>query len=71
MAWVGRDHKDHLIPIPVQWTWLYGFPSPAQAAKGPIQSVFECLQGWGIHNFSGQPVPGPHCPLNKEFPANF
>ncbi|EOB01623.1 hypothetical protein Anapl_10518, partial [Anas platyrhynchos] len=26
----------------------------------------EHLQGWGIHNLSGQPVPVPHHPLREE-----
>jgi len=49
MAWVGRDLKAHLIPT----------PSLDQAAHGPIQPGFECFQGWGIHSFSGQPIPPP------------
>ena len=27
-----------------------------QAAQGPIPPDLEHLQGWGIHNFSGQPL---------------
>ena len=38
----------------------------AQAAQGPIQPGLEHLQGWGIHNLSGQPVPAPHHSLGKE-----
>ena len=34
-----------------------------QVAQSPIQPGLEHLQGWGIHNFSGQPVP--HHPLSK------
>jgi len=31
-----------------------------QAAQGPIQPGLEHLQGQGILNLSGQPVPAPH-----------
>jgi len=27
-----------------------------------------CLQGWGIHHLSGQPVPVPHYPCCKKLP---
>ena len=37
-----------------------------QAAQGPIQPGLEHLQGWGIHNLSGQPVPAPHHSPGKE-----
>jgi len=37
-----------------------------QAAQDPIQPGLEHLQGWGIHNLSGQPVPAPHHSLGKE-----
>ncbi|KAK4821719.1 LOW QUALITY PROTEIN: hypothetical protein QYF61_000262 [Mycteria americana] len=33
-----------------------------QVAQSPIQPVLEHFQGWGIHNFSGQPVPASHHP---------
>ena len=39
--------------------------------QSPTQPGLEYLQGWGIHSFSGQPVPGPHCPLSKEFLLNY
>jgi len=31
-----------------------------QVAQSPIQFDLECLQRWGIHHISGQPVPAPH-----------
>ena len=37
-----------------------------QISWWPIQPGLECLQGWGIHNFSGQPVTVPHL-LRKVF----
>jgi len=45
--------------------------APAQAAQGPIQPSLKHLQGWGIHRFSGQLVPVPHCPLSAKFPPKF
>ena len=41
-----------------------------QAAQGPIQPGLEHLQGQGIHNFSGQPVPAPYHSPGKELPPN-
>ena len=38
-----------------------------QAVLGPIQPGLECLQGQGIHNLSGQPIPAPHHSLCKEY----
>jgi len=41
-----------------------------QAAQGSIQPGLEYLQGWGIHNLSGQPVPAPHHSHRKELPPD-
>ena len=41
-----------------------------QAAQGPIQPGLEYLQGWGIHNLSGQLVPAPHHSHSKELPPD-
>uniref|UniRef100_A0A8C3PLQ6 Uncharacterized protein n=1 Tax=Calidris pygmaea TaxID=425635 RepID=A0A8C3PLQ6_9CHAR len=41
-----------------------------QVAQSPIQPGLEHLQGWGSHNFSGQPVPVSHHPHSKEFLPN-
>jgi len=54
MAWVERDAKDYSVPIPCCGQ---GSHSADQAAQSPMQPGHECLQGWGIHNCSGQPVP--------------
>jgi len=35
---------------------MQGHQPPDQAAQSHIQPGLECLQGWGIHNLSGQPV---------------
>ena len=36
-------------------------------AQSPIEPGLECVQGWGIHSFSGQPVPGPHRQASPRF----
>ena len=38
-----------------------------QVAQSPVQPGLECFQGWGLHYFSGQPVPVPHYPHGEEF----
>jgi len=38
-----------------------------QAAQSHIQPGLECLQGWGIHNLLGQPVPVHHNTAWKNF----
>jgi len=37
-----------------------------QVAQSPLQPDPECLQEWGIHHFSGQPVSVPHHPYYKK-----
>jgi len=39
-----------------------------QVTQSPIQPGLESFQGWGLHYFSGQPVPGFHHPHCKKFP---
>jgi len=41
----------------------YEPPAMGRVAQGAIQPVPECIQGWGIHSFSGQPVSLPPCPV--------
>ena len=71
MARVIRDLKDHEAPTPCQ---MQGQQLPHlildQTVQGPIQSDLEYLQGQGIHNLSGQPVPVPHQSHSKEFPLD-
>jgi len=54
MAWVEKDHNDHLVPTPC---YVQGRQPADQAAQSHILPGLECLQGWGIHNLLGQPVP--------------
>ena len=71
MACVGRDPQDHQVPTP---SHRQGCQHPHllldQVAQCFIQPGFEHLQGWDIHNLSGQPVPAPHHSLCKEFPLD-
>ena len=47
MAWVEKDHNDHLLPTPC---YVQGRQPPDQAARSHIQPGLECLQGWGIRS---------------------
>ena len=49
--------KSHLVQLPCN---EQGHLQLHQVAQSPIQPDIECLQGWGIHHLSGQPVPVPH-----------
>jgi len=50
--------------------YVQGHQPPDQAAQSHIQPGLECLQGWGIHNLLGQPVPVCHHPLCEKLPPN-
>jgi len=54
MAWVEKDHNDHLVSPPC---YMQGHQPVDQAAQSHIQPSLECLQGWGIHSLLGQCVP--------------
>ena len=41
-----------------------------QDAQSYIQPGLECLQGWGMHNLIGQPVPECYHPLCEKLPPN-
>jgi len=60
MACVEKDRNDHRLSTPC---YVRGHQPPDQAAQSHIQPGLECLQGWGIHNLLGQPVPVCHHPL--------
>ena len=67
MTCVETDTEDHITPTP----WHeQSCQKLDQAAQHTMQTGPEYLQGWGIHTFSGQPVPVPHPPLNTEFLTN-
>jgi len=53
MAWVEKEHNDHIVPTPC---YVHGHQPADQAAQSHIQPGLECLQGWGIHSLLGQPV---------------
>ena len=44
MAWVEKEHGDHLVSTPC---YVQGHHPPDQAAQSHIQPGLECLQGWG------------------------
>ena len=71
MAWVGRDPKDHQVPIPLPQAGLTSTRSSTRSGwPGPIQPGLEHLQGQGIRNLSGQPVPEPCHSPSKKLPPN-
>jgi len=51
MAWVEKDYSAHQVSTPC---YVQGRQPPDQAAQSHIQPGLECLQGWGMHNQSGQ-----------------
>ena len=53
MAWIEKDHNDHLLSTSC---CMKGHQPADQAAQSHIQPGLECLQGWGIHSLLGQPV---------------
>jgi len=72
MAWVERDHNAHWgSPSSPPPCYVQGRQSQEQAALSHIQPGLECLQGWGIHNLLGQPVPVRHHSLCEKLPPNF
>ena len=67
MAWVEKDHNAHPVSTPF---YVQGRQPADQAAQSHIQPGLGCLQGWGIHNLLGQPVPVRHHPLCEQLPPN-
>ena len=41
-----------------------------QATQSHIQPGLKCLQGWGVHNLLGQPVPVLHHSLGEKLPPS-
>jgi len=67
MAWVEKDHSDHLVSTPC---YVQGCQPLDQAAQSHIQPGLKHLQGWSTHNLLWQPVPAWHHPLHEKFPPN-
>ena len=67
MAWVEKDHNDHLVPTPC---YMQRCQPPDQAAQSHIQPGLECIQEWGIHSLPGQSVPVHHHPLCEKLLPN-
>lgn len=56
--------RHHDIPTPCHRQGCQALDQKInEAAQGPIQPHSGYLQGWGIHDFSGQPDPEHYCPL--------
>ena len=69
MAWVEKDHNDHLVSTSL--CYVQGRQPLDQSALCHMQPGLECLQGWGIHNLQGQPVPVPHHPLGEKTSSKY
>jgi len=54
MAWVEKDHNDHLVSAPLLCAES---PTIRSGCQSHIQPGLVCIQGWSIHNLLGQPVP--------------
>ena len=68
---VKRNLKGHLFQLPCN---EQGHLQLDHVAQSPIEPDPEGLQGWGIHNLFGQPVPMPHhlyCKTNKQTKNSF
>jgi len=55
IEWPGLKRTTMIIQF--QPPAMCSYQSLDQAAQSHIQPGLECLQGWGIHNVLGQPVP--------------
>lgn len=63
MVWVGKDHKNHLVPPSCHGQ---GCVPPAQAAQSPVQPGTQCFQEHpSTRCLSRQPMPVPHCPKQR------
>ena len=63
MAWVEKDHNDHLVPTPC---YVQSREPADQAAQSHIQPGLDCLQEWGIHSLLGSGmVVLSHAPVSK------
>ena len=70
MAWVGTDSEDHEVPTLRPQAGLPATRSSTISDCPGPQLGLEHLQGWGIHNPSGQPVPAPHHSLGEKLPPD-
>ena len=57
IEWPGLKRTTVIIEFQ-SLCYVQGRQPADQAAQSHIQPGLECLQGWGIHNLLGQPVPG-------------
>jgi len=67
IEWLGLDGTSK-FQMPCQRQCCQPLEALDQTAQGPIQPGLDHLQGWGIHNPSGQSGPAPHHSLSKKLP---
>ena len=67
MAWVEKDHNDHLVSIPC---YVQGHQPADQAAQSHIQPGLECLQGLGHPQPPWATCSVRHHPLGEKLPPN-
>ena len=65
--WPGLKRTSKIIYFQPPWH-KPGCQPLDQSAQSHIQPGLECLQGWGIHNLLGQPVPVRHHSLSEKLP---
>lgn len=64
MAWIGREPRDHQVPVPLPHAGYQLCQSKYQN-RWP-RAPFSLAHGQDIHSLSGHPVPAPHCSLYKK-----
>ena len=73
MEWLGLEETSRInkIQLPCHRQGCQALDQVLdQIAQGPDRPSLKHLQGWGIHNLSGQPVPVPHHPLREKLPPD-
>ena len=69
IEWPGLKRNTMIIQFQPP-CYVQGRQPLDQVAQSHIQPGHECLQGWGIHSFLGQPVPACHHPLGEKLLPN-
>jgi len=64
IEWPGLKRTTMIIELQHP-CYVQGRQPLAWAAQSNIQPGLECIQGWGIHNLTGQPVPVWHYSIWK------
>ena len=69
VEWPGLKRTTMIMEFQ-PFCYVQGHQPLVQAAQSHIQPGLECLQGWGIRNLLGQPIPVHHHPLCEKIPPN-